>query len=56
MNFDGFFKNRIRGSATQQIFIIKYRYYIIRFSCEKTYLLNIVAWVEPQSVNCTSEH
>lgn len=53
MNFDGFCKNRIRGSATQQIFIIKYRYYRIRFRCEKTYLLNI-AWVELQSVNCTS--
>jgi len=46
MNFDGFCKNGIRGSATQQIFKIQYRYYITRFRCEKTDLLNI-AWVEP---------
>ncbi|XLS70516.1 hypothetical protein HN51_027381 [Arachis hypogaea] len=45
--------NGLRGSATQLICILKYRYFIARFRCERPILLDI-SWVEPKSVNCTS--
>ncbi|XLT08804.1 hypothetical protein HN51_054597 [Arachis hypogaea] len=46
-------RNGLRGSATQLICILKYRYFIARFRCERPILLDI-SWVEPKSVNCTS--